>query len=118
MALLELGEIAGFIVGDAVDPATKEDADPLECKGTNDGVVIAIALLQASRSRSLKYVLGSTLGAAVFIGSATGLLYALSIGLRHPQGVCGRSRRDCQSFPCCQLGWRLPSIYGGASPRL
>jgi len=39
MALLERGEIAGFIVGDAVDPATKEDADPLKCEGTNGGVV-------------------------------------------------------------------------------
>jgi hypothetical protein len=39
MALLERGEVARFVVGDAVDPAAKEDTDPLECEGKNGSVV-------------------------------------------------------------------------------
>lgn len=39
MAFLERGEVARFLVGDAVDPAAKENSNPLECKGANGGVV-------------------------------------------------------------------------------
>ncbi len=39
MALLEGSEVARFVVGDAVDPAAKEDSNPLERKGTNGGVM-------------------------------------------------------------------------------
>ena len=39
MAPLERGEVAGFVVGDAVEPAAKQHSNPLECKGTNGGVV-------------------------------------------------------------------------------
>jgi hypothetical protein len=38
MALLERGEVARLVVGDAVDPAAKENSYPLEGKGANGGV--------------------------------------------------------------------------------
>jgi hypothetical protein len=39
MTLLKRGEVARFVVGDTVDPAAKQNSNPLECKGANSGVV-------------------------------------------------------------------------------
>ena len=53
MPLLEGGEVAGFVVGDTVDPAAKQDSNPLERKGTNGGVVrrapCSVALVEGTR---------------------------------------------------------------------
>jgi hypothetical protein len=45
MALLESEQIARFIVGDAVDPAAVEDADPLEGESAESGLVLHAASL-------------------------------------------------------------------------
>ena len=39
MALLECRQIARFVVGNTINPAAKQDADPFEGKGTDGGVV-------------------------------------------------------------------------------
>jgi hypothetical protein len=42
-ALLEGHEVAGFVVGHAVEPAAVQDADPLEGQGTQGGLVSCTA---------------------------------------------------------------------------
>ena len=57
MALLKRGEIARFVVGDTVDPAAKEDSNPLECEGANGSVVgrplCFVALVEGARPKRL-----------------------------------------------------------------
>ena len=45
MAFLESEQIARLIVGDAVDPAAVEDADPLESESAKGGLVLHAASL-------------------------------------------------------------------------
>ena len=112
MALLESEEVARFVVGGAVDPAAKEDADPLEGQGADGGVVGgalgAVAVVEGAcpegapdgLSGPLDEGLAKELGTGpapvdpVFVATALGETGAMPVSIWRAAALGKRSRRS------------------------
>jgi|SRR3954469_23894917 hypothetical protein len=82
------------------------------------GCLIAVSSLrQAPRRHSLREVLLTALGAAAFIGSGTGALYALSIGPLHPKAwALATGLPTVPLVPvACAISWYLWRSLGSTS---